>query len=99
MRQELKPIMSDDYALQSVTNWRLRELLEHERDNRVLRIRNRELLKALILCRSALNEVVIASHDLDDPTIHAAATAAQQADSAIAHADGGLVAALRQAIA
>jgi hypothetical protein len=47
-----------------------------------------ELLAALILCRSALNEEIIAAGDLDHPTIRAHAKAAAQADAAIAKAEG-----------
>jgi hypothetical protein len=47
-----------------------------------------ELLAALILCRSCLNEEVIAAGDLDHPTIRAHAKAAAQADAAIAKAEG-----------
>ncbi len=47
-----------------------------------------ELLAALILCRSAINEELIAAGDLDHPTIRAHAKAAEQADAAIAKAMG-----------
>lgn len=47
-----------------------------------------EMLAALILCRSALNEEILAADDLDHPTIRAHAEAAEQADRAIAKAEG-----------
>jgi hypothetical protein len=47
-----------------------------------------ELLAALVLCRSCLNEEIIAAGDLDHPTIRAHAKAAEQADAAIAKAEG-----------
>lgn len=47
-----------------------------------------DLLAALRLCRSAINEEVIAAGDLDHPTIRAHAKAAEQADAAIAKAEG-----------
>ena len=47
-----------------------------------------ELLTALILCRSCLNEEIIAAGDLDHPTIRAHAKAAEQAAAAIAKAEG-----------
>lgn len=53
-----------------------------------LRTSNAELLAALILCRSAINEEVIAAGDLDHPTIRAHAKAGAQADRAIKKAEG-----------
>jgi len=38
--------MADDYELQSVTTWRLRELRQHEIDNQRLQLVNAELLAA-----------------------------------------------------
>jgi hypothetical protein len=46
--------MADDYALQNITTWRLRELLQHEhelqheqQDNRALRVLTADLLGCL----------------------------------------------------
>jgi hypothetical protein len=47
-----------------------------------------ELLAALILCRNAINEEVIAAGDVSHPTIRRHAKAAEQADAAIAKAEG-----------
>jgi hypothetical protein len=46
--------MADDYERQNVTTWRLRELLQHEQDNRALRTINAELLSALKTARGVL---------------------------------------------
>ncbi len=40
--------MSDDYELQHVTTHRLRELLQYEKDNHILRAVNADLYAALV---------------------------------------------------
>lgn len=49
--------MPDDYEPQNVTAWRLRELLQHEKDNQALRILTAELLAVLRDALSSLDAI------------------------------------------
>ena len=58
--------MADDYELQNITTWRLRELLQHEKDNHALRAANAKLLAAakeayVALPRTKHNEAINAA--------------------------------------
>jgi hypothetical protein len=50
-------------------------------------VSQRELLAALRLCRSAINEAIVASEQLESSLIRTLAKAAEQADRALANAE------------
>jgi hypothetical protein len=65
-----------------------RPFADHDRADALLIAAAPELLAALRLCRSALNEEIIAAGDLDHPTIRAHAEICERADAVIARAEG-----------
>ena len=75
--------MSDDYELQKISTWRLRELLQHEKDNQALRAHNAELLAALKAVEDRLHLWMV------NNTGAAELDALEMIEAAIAKADGG----------